>query len=176
MSAGAAVWAAAEEPSLVRGIVLLGPFARNNPIGSNPKTAGVFKALFTLLFSRPWGPALWQRYYASLYPARKPEDLNAYMASLRANLSKPGRQEALIGMIRADKLASEQRLGRVAAPALVLMGGQDPDFKDPAAEAEWLAGALHGRAHLFPAAGHYPQAEFPAETAAVILAYLSALG
>jgi pimeloyl-ACP methyl ester carboxylesterase len=176
MAAGAAVWAAAEDREAVRGLVLIGPFARNEPVGSNAKTAGLFKFVFTLLFARPWGPALWHKYYASLYPARKPQDFAAYSAALRANLAEPGRQEALIGMIRADKQASQDRLGRVSVPALVLMGGRDPDFKDPAAEAEWLAGALGGTAHVFPEAGHYPQAEFPAETAAIITPFLASLG
>ena len=64
MGAGAAVWAAAEAPELVAGLVLLGPFVRNPPV--NPLAA----AMFRLALLRPWGPAAWYAYYASLYPGR----------------------------------------------------------------------------------------------------------
>ena len=164
MAAGAAVWAAVEAPETLRGMILVGPFVRG---GGN--WLGV---LFSVLFSRPWGPAMWQRYYNGLYPSRKPEDFASYSARLRANLSEPGRVEALQAMLRASKYASETRLSRVTTPALVLMGSQDPDFKNPASEAAWVAQAIHSEYCLIPGAGHYPQAEFPAETAALILPFL----
>ena len=66
-------------------------------------------------------------------------------------------------------------MSRVATPALVLMGIKDPDFKHPEAEAAWVAHAVHAECHLIPGAGHYPQAEFPAETAALILPFLKNL-
>ena len=108
-------------------------------------------------------------------PTRKPDDFASYSARLRANLSEPGRMEALQAMLRASKNASEARLARVTTPALVLMGSKDPDFKDPAGEAAWVAQAVRSEYCLIPGAGHYPQAEFPAETAAVILPFLKSL-
>lgn len=168
MAAGGAVWAAAEAPETVRAMVLIGPFVRGG--------GDLFGALLGAVFSGPWGPAAWQRYYASLYPSRKPDDFAPYASALRANLAEPGRMKALAGMIRAPKAASESRLPRVSAPALVLMGSRDPDFKKPEAEAAWVAGALRAEHRMIDGAGHYPQAEFPAETAAAILPFLKSVG
>jgi pimeloyl-ACP methyl ester carboxylesterase len=168
MSAGAAVWAAAEAPELVSGLVLVGPFVRGETTSAN-------RLLYTALFSRPWGPAAWEWYYKTLYPAQKPEDFAVYTAALRRNLAEPGRMEALQKMLHASKEASEQRLGRVQAPALVLMGSKDPDFKNPAAEAQWVADSLHGSVRMIDGAGHYPHAEMPDVTAPHILEFLASL-
>ena len=83
--------------------------------------------------------------------------------------------EALLAMLRASKDAAEARLPRVSTPALVLMGSKDPDFKNPASEAAWVAQAVRCEYRMIPGAGHYPQAEFPAETAALILPFLKSL-
>lgn len=168
MAAGAAVWAAAEAPELVTGLVLIGPFVRGE--GSWP-----IRLLFTVLFARPWGPAMWRRYYTSLYPTQKPADFGAYSAVLHANLKEPGRQEALHRMLMASKAASEQRLPGVKAPALVIMGSKDPDFKDPAAEAQWVGNSLRATVQVVPGAGHYPHAEMPEVTGPYILAFLRTL-
>jgi pimeloyl-ACP methyl ester carboxylesterase len=168
MSAGAAVWSAAEAPELVAGLVLVDPFVRGD--GSLP-----LQLLFSALLARPWGPAAWLRYYASLYPTRKPADFEAYCAALRANLSQPGRLEALRRMMAAPKTASEQRLGRVKGPALVLMGSRDPDFKHPEAEAQWVASHLNAEYTMIDGAGHYPHAEMPEVTVPLVLSFLHAL-
>jgi len=168
MAGGAAVWAAAEAPQLVSGLVLIDPFVRGEP--------SWFSRLLTgLLFARPWGPAAWAAYYASLYPARKPDDFQAYRHALQANLAQPGRMEALQHMLAASKRASEERLARVKAPALVLMGSKDPDFKNPEAEAAWVAGQLNAPYRMISGAGHYPHAEMPEVTAPHILAFLQSL-
>ena len=61
MASGASVWAAAEAPELVKSLVLIGPFVRGE--------GSLFtRLLFGGLFMRPWGPAMWLRYYATLYP------------------------------------------------------------------------------------------------------------
>jgi pimeloyl-ACP methyl ester carboxylesterase len=41
------------------------------------------------------------------------------------------------------------------------MGDKDPDFPDPANEAEWIAERLNAKVLIVPGAGHYPQVEFP---------------
>ena len=168
MAAGAAVWAAAEAPDLVAGLVLIGPFVRGEATAMN-------RLLYTALFNRPWGPATWQWYYKTLYPTQQPADFEAYIAHLRRNLAEPGRLEALQKMLAASKAASEDRLGRVHAPVLVLMGSKDPDFKDPAAEAQFVAASLHGSLHLIEGAGHYPHAEMPDVTSPHILSFLATL-
>jgi pimeloyl-ACP methyl ester carboxylesterase len=52
--------------------------------------------------------------------------------------------------------------------------GRPADFPDPVAEAQLVAGRLPGTVAMIDQAGHYPQAEYPAETAAAILAFLRA--
>ena len=166
MAAGSAAWAAAERPDLVTGLVLVGPFVRQMP-ASKVKTL-MLKALLT----RPWGPAAWSLYYKSLYPTAPPADLTDYRAVLKANLKEPGRFQALQGMTWSARAAVEARLDEVTAPVFVVMGTKDPDFPDPAAEAQLVAERLKGSFYLVEGAGHYPHAELPEETAAQVLAFL----
>jgi pimeloyl-ACP methyl ester carboxylesterase len=166
MGAGAAVWAAAEAPERVSGLVLLGPFVRSEP---NALT----NLLYRVMFARPWGPAMWLVYYNTLYPTHKPADFQDYQAALKTNLGEAGRLEALQQMLFASKSASERRLSSVRAPALVLMGSQDPDFKRPEDEAQWVAQSLKGQYAMIAGAGHYPHAEMPEVTGSRILAFLS---
>lgn len=154
MAAGAAVWAAAEAPELIRGMALFGPFVRG-------ETNWQSRLMYAVLFSRPWGPAMWGMYYNSLYPTRKPADLVEYIAALKNNLGQAGRLEALQKMMALSKRASEERLGRVQAPTLILMGSKDPDFKQPEVDAAWVARQLKGRLEMIEGAGHYPHAEMP---------------
>lgn len=165
MAAGAAVWAAAEAPELVRALVLIGPFVRGETNTAN-------RWLYQLMFTRPWGPAMWLMYYKTLYPSRKPADFAAYTAALQANLTEPGRMEALQKMLAASKSASAVRLAKVKAPTLVVMGTRDPDFKQPEVEAGWVAGQLSARLAMIPGAGHYPHAEMPETSGPIIVEFL----
>ncbi len=165
MAGGAAVWAAAESPALIGGLVLVDPFVRG-------EKQFLLSTLFSVLFSRPWGASMWVKYYASLYPTHKPADLPAYLTALKNNLSQPGRLEALQHMLAASKRASEERLLRVTQPALVLMGSEDPDFKNPEAEAAWVAGQINASYRMISGAGHYPHAEMPGNTAPLIISFL----
>lgn len=168
ISAGAGVWAAAEAPEAVSGLVLIGPAVRG-------EITGVMRVLIPALFARPWGPAAWKAYYSSLYPSRKPEDFQAYTDLLRRNLSEAGRLKAMKKMTLASKAESESRLRQVTAPALAIMGTRDPDFKDPEAEARWVAESLGGRYEMVQDAGHYPHAEMPETTAGLVLSFLKSL-
>ena len=60
-------------------------------------------------------------------------------------------------------------------PALIVMGTEDNDVHDPKAEAEAVAATLAGPAEivLVQAAGHYPHAQFPTQTAAAVLDFLT---
>lgn len=165
---GAAVWAAAEAPDVVAGIVLLNAFVRDFPSLKNT----LMGLLLRVLLSGPWGPGFWVNYYGSLYPTRPPADLADYQARLRNSLREPGRMAALRGQVQASKRASAERLSRVRVPALVVFGTRDPDFPDPSAEARWIAEQVRGEVQLIADAGHYPHAEMPAETAAVVLPFL----
>jgi pimeloyl-ACP methyl ester carboxylesterase len=107
-------------------------------------------------------------YWSSLFKTRKPEDFAAAKALLSRQLAEPGRMAALRAMAGADVSISEARFAEVRIPALIVMGTRDPDFPAPRAEAELIAGRLGGRVVMIDGAGHYPQAEYPAETAAAI--------
>jgi pimeloyl-ACP methyl ester carboxylesterase len=168
MAAGAAAWAEVEAPELVRAMVLIGPAVRGEI--SFPQ-----RVLFAVLFARPWGSSAWLWYYNTLFPTHKPADWNAYTAVLQQNLAQTGRLEALQQMIVASKAASESRLVEVGVPVLVLMGTRDPDFKDPEAEARWVAAQLRGAYQMIPGAGHYPFSEMPEVTGLKIVDFLKTL-
>lgn len=155
MAAASAVWAAAEAPSRVAGLVTIGPFVRDLPLSAAQRFA------LWLLLRRPWGPWAWGLLYRSLYPSARPADFPEYRRRLVRNLREPGRFEALCAMLAASKAPCEARLAEVRAPALVVMGTKDPDFPDPAAEARHVAAALRGELLLVEGAGHYPHAERP---------------
>ena len=167
MAAAAAVWAAVEEPDAVCGIVVIGPFVRD--VGS-PMQQHLYRTLFRVLLTRPWGISFWMRYWASLFPSRQPPDFDAYSARLRQNLAEPGRLEALRGMMLGpSRREIEARLERIQVPALVLMGTKDRDFPDPAGEAAVVADIVGAEVEMIEGAGHYPHAEFPDRTARLIL-------
>lgn len=168
MAAGAAIWAAAEEPALVKALVLLDPAVRG-------EINSAYRLLLAALFARPWGPAAWISYFKSLFPTRRPADFTEYTAALKHNLSQPGRMEALHQMMIASKNASESRMSRVNSPTLVLMGTKDRDFKEPAEEARWVAGKLKGAYEMVEDAGHYPHVEMPEMVGPRIVEFLNAL-
>ncbi len=169
MSAGAAVWAAAEAPELVNGLVLMGPFVRNTDVGF------IAKMGFRVATLRPWAAAAWTAYYRKLYPGRPPADLNDHRDRIRASLRRPGHAKAFQRTTRTSHAPAEARLGGVRAPALVVMGDRDPDFPDPGAEARFIAGALDAEVLMVPGAGHYPQAEYPEVVTPAVVAFLSGL-
>ena len=168
MAAGAAVWAAAEAPDLVRGMIMVGPFVRGD--GN-----WLLEKLFSVMFARPWGPAMWMKYYSSLYPSRKPVDFAEYSTGLLMNLKEGGRLESVMYMLRASKRASEVRIPKVNKPTLVLMGSKDPDFKNPEIEAKWVAENLKGTYKIIENAGHYPHAEMPEVTGPLMLSFIQSL-
>jgi pimeloyl-ACP methyl ester carboxylesterase len=155
MGAGAAAWAAAEAPDRVAGLVLIGPFVRQVPVGAAAILA------FRLALMWPWGRAAWLAYYPRLYPGRPPADLEAHRDRIRQSLRRPGRWRAFAETTRSSHAPVEARLDEVRAPTLVVMGEKDPDFPDPAEEARLIARRLHGDVLMVPDAGHYPQAEYP---------------
>jgi pimeloyl-ACP methyl ester carboxylesterase len=167
MSAGAAVILAAAHPELVRGLVLTGPFVRQ------PAGGALQRALFRLLMARPWVTAVWNGYLPTLYAGAKPADFAAYRAAVAAAMRRPGYAAAFSRTTRLDHTPAEHALPGVSAPTLVVMGERDPDFPDPAAEAAWVAAALHGTVEMVPEAGHYPHAQQPEATAAAVLAFLA---
>jgi pimeloyl-ACP methyl ester carboxylesterase len=165
MAGGASVWAAAEAPELIAGMALIDPFVRN--VGSSWPG----RLLYPVLFADLWGPVAWSKYYATLYPTCRPADWQEYIQHLKGNLSEPGRIRTLRSMLLASKQASEDRLPQVKAPALVIMGTRDPDFKQPAQEAQLVATALHAPVQMIEGAGHYPHAEMPEQVAPLLISF-----
>ncbi|HEX6306311.1 MAG TPA: alpha/beta hydrolase [Anaerolineales bacterium] len=161
-----AIWAAVERPECIRSLALIGAFARD------PEPNAFMKAATWFMMNNPWRAQTWRAFYRTLYPTRKPEDFEAYLDELSANLSQPGRFEAVKAFSNAQRQPSEQRLPEVKAPALVVMGTKDPDFPNPAEEGRYLAEKMGGKLVLIEGAGHYPQTEMPEETAAPVLDFL----
>lgn len=165
MGAAAAVLAAAREPDRVRAVVLIGPFVRDH--GPGWKRLALRVALLP-----PWGPAVWRRFYASLFPSGGPADHAEHLARVAAALTRPGRWAAFRRTASASHAAAEAALPGVAAPALVVMGDRDPDFPDPEAEARWVAERVGGEHRMIAGSGHYPMADRAAQTLAAVLAFL----
>ena len=166
MSAGSAVIVAAEHPELVAGLVLIGPFVRQ------PSTSAFENLAFRAMMARPWAAAAWKAYMPRLYAGIRPADFAEYQRQVIASIKRPGYTNSFSLTTRTDHLlAAASRVG-VDAPTLVIMGDKDPDFKNPKAEADWIAGALRGTALMVPDAGHYPQSQQPALMSAAIVEFL----
>ncbi|CAG2160384.1 alpha/beta fold hydrolase [Cupriavidus numazuensis] len=169
-AAGAALWAARERPAEVSAVVLLGPIVRDSP----PNWFG--KLAIKAGFAGPWRVWFWMTYWNSLFSSRRPEDHGLAREALRANLKESGRMDALRIMVSLSKLETEGMLGPGLARALVVMGTRDPDFKDPTAEAEWLAQTLGSQCLMVQDAGHYPHLERADLVGSAIIAYLNEIG
>jgi pimeloyl-ACP methyl ester carboxylesterase len=168
-AASAAVWAAAAPSSPVHGIVLIGPFVRE--VGSAAQR-WLYRQVFRVMFNGPWGVGAWMRFWAGLFPSAKPDDFDTYAATLRANLEEPGRLAALRTMMTDTSGGAEPMLPAVHASAFVVMGGSDPDFPDPGAEARELARDLGGESLTVEGVGHYPHVEAPERATPAILGFL----
>lgn len=165
MGAGAAAFAAAQRPDLVRGVVLVGPFVRN------PKASALQRLLLRVAMARPWAAITWKAYLPKLYAGRRPVDFDEYRALVVASIRRPGYARAFSLTTRTDHAPVEARLAENATPTLVVMGEQDPDFTDQHAEAEWIAKVMHGEVVMVPEAGHYPQSQRPDITIEAVLRF-----
>ena len=166
MGAGAATWAAAENPEAVSGLVLVGPFVRNAPVGA------LSLILFRLALMKPWGRWAWNAYIPKLYPGRAPHDLDEHRRRIRESLDLPGHWDAFAETSHTSHAPAEARLGEIRVPTLVVMGDADPDFPDPVAEADWITNRLHASSLIVPGAGHYPHAEYPETVNPRLVAFL----
>jgi pimeloyl-ACP methyl ester carboxylesterase len=167
MGGGAAAWAAAEDPAAVAGIALLDAFVRN------PPASALKRAVFRLALARPWGRAVWPLAYRSLHTTKAP-DLAEHVDRIAASLRRPGHWRAFAATTRTSHAPVEARLSEITCPALVVMGEQDPDFADPAAEANLTAERIRGaRVVMVPEAGHYPMVEQPAAVTPPVLELLA---
>jgi pimeloyl-ACP methyl ester carboxylesterase len=161
----AAVWAAAEDPSKVESLVLIATFS-----GDTPAAKGLMKAAASLVAS---SPALWGRYYGSLFKGGWPDDFTMHRKALVAGLREPGRKDAFRAQIAEALGGVRSRYEEVECPVLVVTGSKDPDMADPEAEARAVLVKLrHGTVTLVDGAGHYPHLEKVEETASAVLDFL----
>lgn len=160
------MWAATQSPDQVAGLVMLGPFVRDQPLSLLQKTG------LQLLLNGPWKIWAWVSYHRSLFTSHRPADLPGYSQRLHQNLQQPGRFAAVRAMIRRSDAAVTERLPHLTQPVLILMGDQDPDFRDPQAEARWIAEQTGGRFAMIKNTGHYPQAEAPAATLQALISFI----
>jgi len=157
MSGAAAVIAAGRRPDLVCGLVLVCPFLRG------PQSRVQILVQRTMLgaaLMRPWGPAVWNSYSARLWPGLP--DAQQRATRLTGLLCRPGRWRAFCATTRTDHRVVSPWLDKVDCPALVVMGQDDPDWRDPVAEAAWVASAVGGgggEVVVVPDAGHAPMLE-----------------
>jgi pimeloyl-ACP methyl ester carboxylesterase len=168
LGAGAAALVAALRPDLVGGLVLVGPFVRD------PELNLATRLLLRVAMARPWGARAWGAYLPTLNAGRRPDDFDAHLAAIARSMSRPGYARAFWQTTRQTTHAPvEAHLGQVDAPTLVIMGELDPDWADPAAEAQWIATTLRGDVVMVADAGHYPQSQQPEITSDAILAFLA---
>lgn len=170
LAAGAAVIVAAQRPELVAGLVLIGPFVRNPP--SNGFALAMFRAMMAPL----WVARVWKSYLPTLYAGTKPSDFEEYRTAVFESLRRPAYGRAFSLTTRqTNHDPAEVALKGVTAPALVIMGDRDPDFKDSAAEARWIGKTLDAWIVMVEDAGHYPQSQHPQVTADAVIAFLSSV-
>ncbi len=178
ISGGAATIAAAMEPELVSGIVEINPFTRTQKtdlgglLRIRRYRRGAVRMGGTVIFRslRPW-----MSYLDVAYPT-KPADYADYMAALRAKLTEPGRMAEFLKTVKTTPADAEAQLLSIRCPALIIMGTEDPDFADPRAEGEAIAAAMPaglGTVATVGGAGHYPQAQYPDEVAALVIPFLA---
>jgi len=168
LAAGAAVIVAAEHPTKVSGLVLLGPFVRN------PPASAFEKWMFRIMMTPLWVAMIWKSYMPTLYKGKKPADFEEYRSTVIASLKRPGYAKAFsLTTSQTTHDPAEARLGDVTAPAIVIMGDRDPDFKDPAGEAKWIGEKLNAQVVMVAEAGHYPQSQRPEITTPAVLGFLA---
>lgn len=160
------IYAALEKSERVKSLTLLGPVVRTLPM------PWYMDLTVKVAFAGPWNTAFWMAYWNSLFPARKPADHPQYAAKLKRHMGQKGQMEALKAYMAPSKIDVEPLLPKVQKPALVIMGSRDPDFKDPIAEAKWLAERLSAELMPVDTSGHYPHTEFPEQVSGRILQFL----
>jgi pimeloyl-ACP methyl ester carboxylesterase len=177
LAGGSATIAAATAPELVSGIVGIGPFTRKveyslGGLLRNRRYRRATLRLGGLMMLRSLNS--WMGYLDLAYP-EKPADYAAYMTALRAKLEEPGRTAELLKTLKTTPADAAAQLPHVTGPALVIMGGEDPDFADPRAEADAIVAGMPagaGTVAMIDGAGHYPHAQTPDRVAALIAAFV----
>jgi pimeloyl-ACP methyl ester carboxylesterase len=164
-SPAAAVWAAAERPERFTSLTLISPH-----LESDDSAKGRIQRLaISGLLRGPWAAGVWAKLYRGWYHGTAPTDLDREVSGIRRMLGDPDRRRAVRETLVASRTGMAERIDALRTPALVVFGGADDHFADPAGEAGALADRLGGRELLVPGAGHYPHVEQPDRVAAAVL-------
>ncbi|WP_017590458.1 alpha/beta fold hydrolase [Nocardiopsis ganjiahuensis] len=171
LGAGAVTIAALERPDLVAGLALLGPFLRM------PRTGWAGNLMQKALLVRPWAPRALTFFYNRLHAGRTPEGHDEQLERILGMLRPADRYRAVLATINGpkrtvewlDRITGTEGAEPPAAETVVIMGEQDPDWKDPRAEARWVASVTGGRVVMVPECGHYPQSQRPDVVAPVLV-------
>jgi pimeloyl-ACP methyl ester carboxylesterase len=174
LSAASAITFAADHPDRVAAIVTLGGFFRDMPKDT------YFRPISHLLFNRLWGQPVWVSAFKGFFVS-PPSDLPEYTAAIKAKMLSNCAHAGIIGtLIRATKEHAWAKIGTVKAPVLLVMGRQDPDFKDPVQETDFVASHLSNsrlvEIAMVDEAGHYPHVEAPEKVARATLDFLGKVG
>lgn len=176
ISGGAATVAAATAPESITGVVEVAPFTRAQAINlADLRVTAYRKGFFRLAGMMLGSVRQWLAYLDLAYPGVKPADWTDRQATVAAMMREPGRMKALRAMGTTSPADAAARLGDVRCPVLIVEGSLDPDWADPRAEGAAILAELPegiGRLAVIEGAGHYPHAQFPAETAALLLEFL----
>ncbi len=177
---GSVTIAAAREPESVSAIVQISPFTREQKVDFGGLLShGRYRKGMALLMGAGMlrSVGLWKRYLDHAFPGAKPAGFAGHLASLDADLRRPGRMAVVGRMGMSAPTDAGARLGDIRCPALVVEGSLDPDWTDARAEGEGVVAAMPaglGRVEVIEGAGHYPHVQFPAEVVTAVLAFLGA--
>lgn len=169
----AAVWAAADHPELVDGIVAISPHLDDEYQSVQGRLLRA--ATNWLLLRGPWAAAVWAKLYTGWYKDSPPDDLDSEVDRMRAMLADRDGRRAARETLTADRAGVAERLPHLAQPTLSVFGSADDHFADPVAEAGSAAERLRGQHLVVDGAGHYPHVERPEQVTDAILAFLDHL-
>jgi len=96
-------------------------------------------------------------------------------AADRRHRPQPGRMAELLKAMKTSPADAGAALPRIACPALIIMGTEDPDWADPRAEADGIVAEMPaglGAVAMIKGAGHYPHAQCPDEVAGLTTSFL----
>jgi len=161
----AALWAAADRPELIGRLVLISAHLESAPVWQ--------RIPHDLMLRGPLAGKLWAGQFRKWHPAAPPADLNEHAAALSEMMADPHRRRSVRQTLTAHRNGLEERINRVDIPTLVVMGGADSHFKDPAAEGASIADGTKGKVQVVPGAGHYPHVEFPGQVVTAIADFLA---
>lgn len=177
LAGGSATIAAAQAPELISAIVEINPFTLTQKtdiaaLFTNARhRRGMIPLMGTMIFK---SLGQWMKYLDVATPI-KSADQGEYLASVEAKLREPGRFAEFMKTGASTPADAEAQVPNVTQPALIIMGGADPDFPNPRGEGERIVAALPaglGSLAVVEGSGHYTFDEAAGRTADLIIPFL----